>query len=232
MQNIQIKKLLLIYSSPSRDILIKILIEPFACLVTHITLKSNITANQVTAFNFISSFFFISLDIFFGNHFFLIGIFFFFIFDFVDGKIARVKKQSSPSGKRLDFLVDRIVFILYGSYFYFIHKKYFIDFSLELFLIYILIYLSKDYLEMSHNILKYEINEFNKSTKEKKHNNLIEYYLDKRSLIPTRLSSPLLIIITSYIFNNFIISIICGILSIYAKNFVFIIKKYLLIKHK
>ena len=55
---------------------------------------------------------------------------------------------------------------------------------------YILIYLSKDYLEMSNNILRYEINGFIKPTKEKKHNNLIEYYLDKRSFVPTRLSSP------------------------------------------
>ena len=226
MRNHSFKTILLKFSDKNKDLIIKLFIEPFAVLITYIIQNTRVSANQITIFNLIISILFLILAFLVNFIFIVIGIFIFFVLDFVDGKIARLKNQSSFIGKRLDFLTDRIIFILYSVFvFYFQQKMNLINENLLLF-IYFSLYIFKDLLEQSQKILYFENQELksqlNQSSEEI---NVANYFLNFKSLIPTRVSSPLAILLIYFIFNDLIIAYLFGCISIYAKNFTFYVKR-------
>ena len=220
MTNHTYKTILTKFSDKNKDLIIKLFIEPFAVLITLILQNTKISANHITIFNLIISIFFLALAFLINFIFFIIGIFFFFVLDFVDGKIARIKNQSSFVGKRLDFLTDRIIFILYSVFiFYFQQKMNLINENLLLF-IYFSLYIFKDLYEQSQKILYFENQEFKiQSNQSLEEANIIKYFLNFKSLIPTRVSSPLAILLIYFIFNDLKIAYLFGCFAIYAKNF-------------
>ena len=146
-KKINIKNILLKYSTPTRDILIKILIEPLACLLTLFLLRTKITANQVTISNLIISILFLVISITTNYNFIYLGITIFFILDFIDGKIARIKGLSNNFGIKLDFIIDRLIFSFYSIFFFFYQLE--INNKLNYYLsIYVLVYISKDFYEL------------------------------------------------------------------------------------
>lgn len=226
MTNHSYKIILTKFSDKNKDLIIKIFIEPIAILITYILQNTKISANQITIFNLIISILFLVLAFVIDFIFIIIGIFIFFILDFVDGKIARIKNQNSFVGKRLDFLTDRIIFITYSIFiFYFQQKMNLINENLLLF-IYFSLYILKDLLEQSQKILFFETKEIkNSSSQSPEKVSVMKYFLDLKSLIPTRVSSPLGILLVFFIFNDLQTAYLFGCIAIYAKNFTSLIKR-------
>ena len=226
MTNHSYKTILKKFSDQNKDLIIKFFIEPIAILITYILQNTKISANQITIFNLIISIFFLVLAFLIDFIFIIVGIFIFFVLDFVVGKIARIKKQSSFVGKRLDFLTDRIVFILYSIFFFYFQQKMgLINENLLLF-IYFSLYILKDLLEQSNKILDFETHKIqDNSTQSSKEISIIKYFLNLKSLIPTRVSSPLAILLIYFIFNDLQIAYLFGCIAIYAKNFTSLIKR-------
>jgi len=74
-------------------------------------------------------------------------LFFYFslIFDFVDGKVARLQKTSSIQGKRIDIMVDRTIFVFLSfSYLYYLFDNKYSSLIFFLFLGAIFIFLLHD----------------------------------------------------------------------------------------
>lgn len=226
MTNHSYKTILTKFSDENKDLIIKLFIEPFAILITCLLQNTKISANHITIFNLIISISFLALAFLIDFIFLIIGIFIFFVLDFVDGKIARIKNQSSFIGKRLDFLTDRIVFILYSFFiFYFQQEMNLFNENLLLF-IYFSMYIFKDLFEQSEKILHFESEEIkNQSNQSLEETSIRKYFLNLKSLIPTRVSSPLAILLIYFIFNDLKIAYLFGCIAIYAKNFTSLIKR-------
>jgi len=226
MTNHSYKTILTKFSDENKDLIIKLFIEPFAILITLILQNTKISANHITVLNLVISVFFLALAFSIYFVFFIIGIFVFFVLDFVDGKIARIKNQTSFVGKRLDFLTDRIVFILYSVFiFYFQQKMNLFNENLLLF-IYFSMYIFKDLFEQSEKILHFESEKVkNQSNQSLEETSIRKYFLNLKSLIPTRVSSPLAILLIYIIFNDLKIAYLFGCIAIYAKNFTSLIKR-------
>jgi len=215
-KKINIRNILLKFSTPTRDIIIKLLIEPAACLLTLYLLKTKITANQVTFANLIISILFLIISSTVNHNFVYAGIAIFFILDFTDGKIARIKKLNSNFGRKLDFIIDRLIFCIYSIFFYFYQLEINNELNYYL-LIYVLVYFSKDC---------FEITSARKKVKEKKvNNNIFNYFLNYKNLIIERVSTPILILLICYVTKNYELGYLLGTLSIYMKNFTSFIKK-------
>lgn len=221
-KKINIKNILLKYSTPTRDILIKILIEPLACLLTLFLLRTKITANQVTISNLIISILFLVISITTNYNFIYLGITIFFILDFIDGKIARIKGLSNNFGIKLDFIIDRLIFSFYSIFFFFYQLE--INNKLNYYLsIYVLVYISKDFYELISKKRKKK-----KLKKNYQYNNIFNYYFNYKNLIIERVSTPILILVISYFTMNYELAYILGILSIYMKNYMSFIKRKIL----
>jgi hypothetical protein len=218
-KKISIKNILLKFSTPTRDIIIKIFVEPVACLLASILLKTRTTANQVTIINLIISILFLIISIMINHNFIYIGIAIFFILDFTDGKIARIKRLNDNFGKKLDFTVDRIIFCIYSIFFFFYQLE--INNKLNNYLLlYVLIYVSKDFYERistKNNLKKFE--------KNYRYHNIYTYYFNYKNLIIERVSTPILILLICYTTKYYELAYIMGTLSIYMKNYTSFIKK-------
>ncbi len=116
---------------------------------------TKISANFITFFGaflaLIAVYFVLTQSIFYAAVFFYCS----YICDFLDGKIARLRKTSSHFGKKLDLAFDRLIFIsLSLSYLYYFDKN---DMSVELLLLafYALLFLIYDVLELTSSIVEY-----------------------------------------------------------------------------
>ena len=90
-----------------------LLLEPFAIFLTWILINySKIKPNTITIIGSIIAF--ASAFLLFYNYFIIAAIFFeiYYIFDMVDGRIARLRKLTSNFGKFLDKLLDRIIYFI------------------------------------------------------------------------------------------------------------------------
>ncbi len=143
-------------------VLTRLFFDPLAIPLTFLFVRyTRISPNQITFFAFLigllSSWFFYRGWVIEGA----VGYYFFFLFDNIDGKIARVRNLSSNLGGFLDFVVDRIVMssMSFGLILHFIETR-----NIEicvLLLIYTLFSLVKDIAKISlDNIVvrKKEIN--------------------------------------------------------------------------
>ena len=84
---------------------------PIASRIALFLSKTNITPNQITMLNLTFSITASFLFLFGTNIYLIIGAFlilFSYIFDLVDGKLARLKKMESKLGMFLDSIIDRI----------------------------------------------------------------------------------------------------------------------------
>ena len=84
---------------------------PIASRIALFLSKTNITPNQITMLNLTFSMTASFLFLFGTNIYLIIGAFliqFSYIFDLVDGKLARLKKMESKLGMFLDSIIDRI----------------------------------------------------------------------------------------------------------------------------
>ncbi len=225
MINHSYKSILTKFSDTNKDLIIKLIIEPFATLMAYTLQNTKISANKITIFNLIISILFLVLSFLIDFIFIIIGIYVFFVLDFLDGKIARIKNQASFKGKRLDFLVDRLIFIFYSiSIFHFQQNMNLLNENFLL-IIYFSLYLSKDLFEQSKKILFFELNKLKDDTDQSiKEVSILQYFFDLKNLIPTRVSSPLAILIIYFIFQDLKIAYFFGCIAIYAKNFTSMIK--------
>lgn len=216
-KKINMRNILLNFSTPSRDIIIKTLVEPLACLITLFLLRTKITANQITITNFFFSILCIMLSITTNLNFIYLGIAIFFILDFVDGKIARIKKLSDDFGRKLDFIIDRVIFCFYSIFFFFYQLE--INNKLNYYLtIYFLVYISKDFYELINSKKKI------KNKKNYKYTNVFNYYFNYKNFIIERVSTPILILVISYFTMNYKLAYILATISIYMKNYTSLIK--------
>ena len=90
-----------------------LLLEPFAIITTWVLVNySKIKPNTITIIG--SSIAFFSAFLLFNNYLILAALFFelYYVFDMVDGRIARLKNQSSNFGKCLDKLLDRMIYFI------------------------------------------------------------------------------------------------------------------------
>lgn len=123
-----------------------------AFLVSNFT---KISANTITFFGaflaLIAVYFVLTQSIFFAALFF----YFSYLCDFLDGKIARLRKTSSHFGKKLDLAFDRLIFVFLSlSYLYYFDKN---DMGFELLFLasYCFLFLIYDVLELTSSIVEY-----------------------------------------------------------------------------
>jgi phosphatidylglycerophosphate synthase len=225
MTNYTYKTILIKFSDTNKDLLIKLIIEPLATFLTLFIQRTQISANQITFFNLIISSIFLSLSYLINFKLIVLGIYIFFIIDFIDGKIARIKKQNSFEGKRLDFLVDRTVFISFSIYIFFFQQINHLYEENVFFFIYVILYLSKDLYEHSSKILNFELKKNIKYSQTLDNKiSFSKYFFNFKNFIPTRVSSPLTIILIYFISKDLILAYQFGCLAIYAKNLSSLIK--------
>ena len=83
---------------------------------TSIFMKMNVTPNQVTVLRLLLliplSTYLFTLNNYFGNIIALVLFHLFILLDYVDGKIARIRKMSTKIGEILDIIVDYLGHIL------------------------------------------------------------------------------------------------------------------------
>jgi phosphatidylglycerophosphate synthase len=92
----------------------RILVDPFAIPATELVAKTPLTPNQVTIFSFLISL--VSAYFYFrGLEYFLVGAIIWqisFIFDGLDGMLARKTNRTSEFGAKLDTRLDKVKKIL------------------------------------------------------------------------------------------------------------------------
>ena len=87
-------------------------------------------------------------------------------------------------------------------------------------------YIFKDLIEQSEKILNFESEKIkNQSNQSLEETSIRKYFLNLKSLIPTRVSSPLAILLIYFIFNDLKIAYLFGCIAIYSKNFTSLIKR-------
>ena len=191
-------------------IYVKLFTDIPAILITYIISNfTQITANTITycgaIFAIASIFFIINDNLFIAALFFYLS----FICDFIDGKLARLRKSNSNYGKKLDLAFDRIIFGLTSiSYLYYleINGMYY---EKILLILYIISFLLFDVLDLTMALVKYrnilesiknkEIvkDDFNESETEK-------YFYSIKSIkrwVPSRIGSVGFVFILAPIIN-------------------------------
>ena len=189
------------------DRYIAIFVEPLAIPVAWLTLNfTRLSANDVTWISLFCGVLGNLAGIFWHPLFTLIGFFTFYILDFVDGKVARATGTSSAYGKRLDVLVDRAVFslsVLSLLHFHLANGKNQEIISL---IVYALVFFYLDIIEFSGIVM-------NQSTGRSTGQPASGWM----AWIPSRLSSPLFVLIGFIMFQSAGIAYLGGILSILFK---------------
>tara|TARA_B100001093_G_scaffold520041_1_gene612231 strand:+ start:4333 stop:5016 length:684 start_codon:yes stop_codon:yes gene_type:complete len=153
-----------------------------------------------------ASLFVISEDLFLSSILFYIG----FILDFVDGKVARLKKTSSFYGKKIDIFVDRIGFtIMVLSYLYYLQtNQFFLEISILL--LYSFLFYLFDIFQLTDEILKMKSKNY---LKENYQNYSPDKYLDilskTRKWFPSRLLTIVFLFSLAPITNFFSVYLFC-----------------------
>jgi hypothetical protein len=135
----QIKKSQVNYTSPwySRTIIRKF--SPF--ITKFLVTKTNVSANQITILQLISSLIGMALLCFSNVYFALVGVLFLhvgYVFDCIDGEVARYRKSQSINGMFLDFVNHEIIIpMTFGclSFHYFFQNQSTVFFGVGLALI-------------------------------------------------------------------------------------------------
>jgi len=142
----------------------------------------------------------------------IVSYYMFFILDYVDGKVARARGGGTPEGKRIDIIVDRTVFsffILGMAYFNYVNDQYL---EIMLVLSYSVVYSYIDILEYSSIIMLHS-----KDKKTVIYNDRPEFFSAFKRIkywIPTRTSSPIIVILTLVLTSSFYYAFVIGIFVI------------------
>lgn len=204
---------------------VKLYIDVFALAATYFIVKwTNLSANFVTYLGallaIISAFFVINGDFFWASTIFYIS----FMCDFLDGRIARIRKTSSNFGKKLDLAFDRLIFCgLTLCYLYNFQLNGMI-FQQVLLVCFAMLFLCYDVLELTDTLAKYrdilsspiDVHSSYKAYQEKETEVYFYAFRSLKRWVPSRIGSVGFVFILAPAFNiNFFYCI--ALISIFVR---------------
>ena len=212
--NITISDVIKNLTNQATDNYIKLFVEVFSIPISHFTInRTRLTANNITYLGLFIGIVGFGLSIVFNNlSVLIVSYYMFFILDYVDGKVARARGGGTPEGKRIDIIVDRTVFsffILGMAYFNYVNDQYL---EIMLVLSYSVVYSYIDILEYSSIIMLHS-----KDKKTVIYNDRPEFFSAFKRIkywIPTRTSSPIIVILTLVLTSSFYYAFVIGIFVI------------------
>lgn len=134
-----------------------------------------------------------------------------FLFDFIDGKISRLRRTASNYGKKLDLFADRFGFFLVSlSYFYFFLNNGHI-FELYLLIFFSLMFFLFDSIELTNILVKYrDESEINGKIERKEENEKYFYaFTSIKRWLPSRVGSLGLVFVFGPLINFNFFLLIC-----------------------
>lgn len=198
--------------------------DPIAVPITYLLLRfTKITPNSVTMVSLILGFT-AAIAIFMNVSYLPIILFYFaYVFDFVDGTLARMLSLSSAEGKKLDIRVDRAIFTAIAiSYVYlFLSSNRLVE--TFLLIVYTLLFFYVDIVEYSHVVYGYMTNNSptsNKVSKKKRYGELTWFksLFNIKLWIPRRAFTIPLVFVIAPLIGNFTVCCILAIGIIIAIN--------------
>jgi phosphatidylglycerophosphate synthase len=197
------------------DLYLKVFICPPAMLLAWMLLNyTRVTANQLT---FIGLFLGVSGSVcgfFFGLQYLVIGFYTAMICDFADGSLARNGRGSGETGIFLDMIVDRAVLCAACVCVLAHHLQLKQLVSSWLLVVYVLAYLYGDIICYGLHIAKTRTGGALTRPKVSGDHKFISFFLNPAYLIPSRLSSPLWIVVVKYTWGDFVAAYAVGVLIV------------------
>ena len=198
------------------DFYIKLFVYPFAIPLAWALLNfSKVTANQLTLSGLCVGCLGAVLSHFFGLECLVVGYFIAYIFDFADGTLARNGRGGGENGVFIDVITDRTVLCV-GVVMLTAHHLQF-DQSKEAFvlLLYIIAYLYEDILSYGLRIAKNRAGKvFVEWAPEMEPLTVKNLFLRWKYIIPSRLSSSLVILIFGVLSDNLFLAYCVGLLIV------------------
>lgn len=197
------------------DLYLKAIIYPWAISLAWLLLNfTKVTANQLTLSGLVVGVLGAVCGFFFGLKFLVVGFFIAMVFDFADGTLARNGRGSGEIGIFLDVVTDRAVLcanIIALMAYHLLSAQHLESFFL---LLYVLAYLYGDVICYGLHIAKTRSGGGLSQPSGAGVLSWVSVFFKPGFLIPTRLSSPLLIIAIGLIFKNLAFAYVMGLLII------------------
>lgn len=216
------------YTNWDNDNYIKLFIEPISIPIAWLLLSfTRLSANQITLFGC-----FLGIGgALIGTvkaPFILYGFLGFYYVDFVDGKVARALKASSPLGKRLDVLVDRAVFSACSLGLMHFHLGSMENAAPLTLFLFVVVYFYTDIIEYSGLVYRGALGKLPpKGTIAGEWTNAViaRHLISPERWLPSRLSSPIFLIVTFLFTGDFTKSYFVATIAALVRPLYFLVKR-------
>jgi len=193
------------------DLYLKTIIYPWAISLAWLLLNfTKITANQLTLSGLVVGVLGAVCGFFFGLEFLVIGFLLAMVFDFADGTLARNGRGSGERGIFLDVVTDRAVLCANTIALMAYHLSSTQHLESFFLLLYVLAYLYGDIICYGLHIAKTRSGSDFTAPSSVGSLSFSSVFLKPFFLIPTRLSSPLLILGIGLVFGNLVLAYAVG----------------------